>query len=60
MTVVRRQGDSAIGFSGMEIETMLRYQLPIIVIVVNNNGIYSGLDQDTWDVLRDGQDSTLV
>jgi len=39
---------------------MLRYQLPIIVIVVNNNGIYSGLDQDTWDVLRDGQDSTLV
>ena len=37
-------GDSAFGFSGMEIETMCRYQLPICVVVFNNNGIYRGTD----------------
>ena len=25
-----------------------RYKLPVIIIVVNNNGIYSGVDMDTW------------
>lgn len=25
-----------------------RYNLPILIIVVNNNGIYTGLDADTW------------
>ncbi|MSO91564.1 MAG: oxalyl-CoA decarboxylase [Acetobacteraceae bacterium] len=37
-------GDSAFGFSGMEIETMCRYKLPICVVVFNNNGIYRGND----------------
>jgi oxalyl-CoA decarboxylase len=37
-------GDSAFGFSGMEVETMCRYQLPICVVVFNNNGIYRGTD----------------
>ena len=37
-------GDSAFGFSGMEIETMCRYGLPICVVVFNNNGIYRGTD----------------
>lgn len=32
------EGDSAFGFSGMEMETIYRYKLPIIVIIVNNNG----------------------
>eukprot|EP00798_Chlamydomonas_sp_ICE-L_P003822 gene3822-13894_t len=36
------EGDSAFGFSGMEIETMVRYKLPIVVIVMNNGGIYGG------------------
>ena len=36
------EGDSAFGFSGMEIETIVRYKLPIIIIVMNNNGIYGG------------------
>jgi 2-hydroxyacyl-CoA lyase 1 len=58
--VVCVEGDSAIGFSGMEIETMLRYNLPIIIVVVNNNGIYSGLDSATWDIVRDGQDNTIA
>lgn len=49
--VICVEGDSAFGFSGMEVETICRYSLPIIIIVVNNNGIYSGLDEDTWKEL---------
>ena len=37
-------GDSAFGFSGMEIETVCRYKLPICIVVFNNNGIYRGTD----------------
>lgn len=37
-------GDSAFGFSGMEIETICRYKLPVCVVVFNNNGIYRGVD----------------
>lgn len=59
--VICVEGDSAIGFSGMEIETMLRYNLPIIIVVVNNNGIYGGMDLQTWDLVRGpGQDTTLA
>lgn len=74
--VVCVEGDSAFGFSGMEVETMCRwvdaslsthyvhfnsllflnnaspfynrYKLPVVIIVVNNNGIYSGVDPETW------------
>jgi oxalyl-CoA decarboxylase len=35
-------GDSAFGFSGMEIETICRYKLPVCVVVFNNDGIYRG------------------
>jgi oxalyl-CoA decarboxylase len=37
-------GDSAFGFSGMEMETVCRYGLPVCVVVFNNNGIYRGTD----------------
>jgi oxalyl-CoA decarboxylase len=37
-------GDSAFGFSGMEVETVCRYNLPVCVVVFNNNGIYKGTD----------------
>ncbi|NOU06154.1 MAG: oxalyl-CoA decarboxylase [Hyphomicrobiaceae bacterium] len=37
-------GDSAFGFSGMEIETVCRYKLPVCIVVFNNNGIYRGTD----------------
>lgn len=40
--VVAVEGDSAFGFSGMEVETIVRYNLPICVIVMNNGGIYKG------------------
>jgi len=42
--VVAVEGDSAFGFSGMEIETICRYNLPICVVVFNNGGIYRGTD----------------
>ena len=40
--VVAIEGDSAFGFSGMEIETICRYRLPIVTVVFNNGGIYRG------------------
>ncbi len=42
--VLAIEGDSAFGFSGMEIETICRYNLPVCVVVFNNNGIYRGTD----------------
>ncbi len=39
-------GDSAFGFSGMEVETICRYELPVCVVIFNNNGIYRGTDVD--------------
>ena len=44
MPVLAIEGDSAFGFSGMEIETICRYELPICVVVFNNGGIYRGTD----------------
>ena len=42
--VLAIEGDSAFGFSGMEVETICRYNLPICVVVFNNGGIYRGTD----------------
>ena len=42
--VLSVEGDSAFGFSGMEIETICRYNLPVCVVVFNNGGIYRGTD----------------
>lgn len=42
--VLAVEGDSAFGFSGMEVETICRYGLPVCVVVFNNNGIYRGTD----------------
>jgi 2-hydroxyacyl-CoA lyase 1 len=35
-------GDSAFGFSGMEVEVACRYRLPITFVIINNNGIGGG------------------
>src|ERR1700704_2474458 len=40
--VLAIEGDSAFGFSGMEVETICRYNLPVCVVVFNNDGIYRG------------------
>jgi oxalyl-CoA decarboxylase len=42
--VVAIEGDSAFGFSGMELETICRYELPVCTVVFNNNGVYRGTD----------------
>ncbi|MEA1833334.1 oxalyl-CoA decarboxylase [Methylobacterium durans] len=44
--VLAVEGDSAFGFSGMEVETICRYDLPVCVVIFNNNGIYRGTDTD--------------
>jgi 2-hydroxyacyl-CoA lyase 1 len=41
--VVCVEGDSAFGFSGMEVETACRYGMNITFVIVNNNGIGGGL-----------------
>jgi oxalyl-CoA decarboxylase len=42
--VLAVEGDSAFGFSGMEVETVCRYELPVCVVIFNNDGIYRGTD----------------
>jgi len=42
--VIAVEGDSAFGFSGMEVETICRYNLPVCVVILNNNGVYKGTD----------------
>jgi len=50
-------GDSAFGFSGMEVETICRYNLPVCIVVFNNDGIYRGTDVN---VNGDGDPATTV
>ena len=45
--VIAIEGDSAFGFSGMECETICRYNLPVCVVVMNNNGVYRGDEVNT-------------
>ena len=44
--VIAIEGDSAFGFSGMEVETICRYNLPVCVVIFNNNGVYGGTDKN--------------
>jgi oxalyl-CoA decarboxylase len=45
--VVAIEGDSAFGFSGMEVETICRYRLPVTVVILNNGGVYRGDEAPT-------------
>jgi oxalyl-CoA decarboxylase len=56
--VVAIEGDSAFGFSGMELETICRYRLPIVVIILNNGGVYKGDGVNT--VSADPSPTTLM
>jgi oxalyl-CoA decarboxylase len=56
--VVAIEGDSAFGFSGMELETICRYRLPIVVVVFNNGGVYKGDDVNA--VSADPAPTTLM
>lgn len=50
--IVAFEGDSAFGFSAMEIETMARYGMDILVFVINNGGVYHGDSDDAEEWLR--------
>lgn len=56
--VVAIEGDSALGFSGMDLETICRYKLPVVVVVFNNGGIYRGDGADP--VSSDPSPTTLM
>lgn len=45
-------GDSAFGFSAMECETITRYQLGSVIFIINNNGIYAGIDELEGDPME--------
>lgn len=53
--IVALEGDSAFGFSAMEIETMARYRIPALIFVMNNSGIYHGdsASESSWRTLQD-------
>ena len=53
--VLAVEGDSAFGFSGMEVETICRYKLPICIVIFNNDGIYRGTDVNAASA-RSGDD----
>ena len=52
--IVALEGDSALGFSAMEIETMQRQKMPILIFVLNNSGVYHGdtATAQDWDLLQ--------
>lgn len=45
-SVVAVEGDSAFGFSGMDVATICRYNLPCTIVIFNNGGIYNGIGVD--------------
>lgn len=57
--VVCIEGDSAFGFSGMEVETLARYKMDVLIFVMNNNGLYRG-DTDSADTYRSRHDNTIA
>ncbi|EPY49340.1 oxalyl-CoA decarboxylase [Schizosaccharomyces cryophilus OY26] len=50
--IVAVEGDSAFGFSAMELETAIRSRLDLLIIVINNNGVYHGLDDSTYEKFK--------
>ncbi|QHQ34194.1 oxalyl-CoA decarboxylase [Algicella marina] len=57
--VLAVEGDSAFGFCGMEIETVCRYNLPVCIVIMNNNGIYRG-DGENWSGGEDPSTTVFV
>jgi 2-hydroxyacyl-CoA lyase 1 len=49
--IICLEGDSALGFSLAEIETMARYKMDILIFVINNGGVYQG-DSESADAWR--------
>ncbi|MFE4369305.1 oxalyl-CoA decarboxylase [Streptomyces sp. NPDC056835] len=58
--VVAVEGDSAFGFSGMELETICRYKLPVVTVIMNNGGVYRGDDINPLESDEDPSPTTLM
>lgn len=57
--IVAIEGDSAFGFSGMEVETMARFGMDILIFILNNNGLYRG-DTDSGDKWEERRKNTIA
>ncbi len=58
--VVHVSGDSAIGFYGMEMETLCRYNLPAKIVVLNNGGIGPGMPEIPENPMLNMRPNTLI
>ncbi len=58
--VIHLSGDSAIGFSGMEMETLVRYNLPAKIVVLNNGGIGPGMPEIPEDPMMNMMPNALI
>lgn len=58
--VICVEGDSAFGFSGMELETMVRYKLPVVIVIVNNSGIGMGFSKEDFKNIQEIGDPLLT
>jgi 2-hydroxyacyl-CoA lyase 1 len=58
--IISVSGDSAIGFSGMEIETVCRYNLPVKIVVFNNGGIGPGHAKHPDNPLQNLKPNALI
>ena len=50
--IIALEGDSAFGFSAMEVETMARYVVDVLIFVMNNGGVYYGDRDDASERLK--------
>jgi 2-hydroxyacyl-CoA lyase 1 len=57
--IVCIEGDSAFGFSGMEVETMARYDMDVLIFIMNNNGLYRG-DTDSAEQYKQARQNTIA
>jgi 2-hydroxyacyl-CoA lyase len=58
--VVHLSGDSAIGFSGMEMETLVRYGFPVKIVVLNNGGIGPGMPEIPENPMKNLKPNALI
>jgi 2-hydroxyacyl-CoA lyase 1 len=58
--IISVSGDSAIGFSGMEMETVCRYNLPVKIVVFNNGGIGPGHAKHPDNPLKNLKPNALI
>ena len=58
--IIHLSGDSAIGFSGMEMETLARYNFPVKIVVLNNGGIGPGMPEIPDNPMMNLQPNALI